>query len=113
MSHDTSAMHVETLTYLDCLDAAPIAEFRSSPPSPYEFVNWRDTGCELHPSCLNCPEETCIYDEPRGMQVRRKLARTLQALSLVRSEGLTVEEVAQVMQCSPRTIQRYLANPPS
>jgi predicted DNA-binding transcriptional regulator YafY len=47
------------------------------------------------------------------MQLRRKLARTMQALSLVRQEGLTVQEVAQVMQCSPRTIQRYLANPPS
>lgn len=24
---------------------------------------YRDTGCFLHPSCLNCPRAVCVYDE--------------------------------------------------
>jgi hypothetical protein len=24
---------------------------------------WKDEGCALHPRCLECPEETCVYDD--------------------------------------------------
>ena len=31
-----------------------------------EETHYRDTGCELAPSCLQCPMERCVYDEPEG-----------------------------------------------
>ena len=29
-----------------------------------EYAAYQDTGCELAPSCLNCPLARCKYDEP-------------------------------------------------
>ncbi|MBI2885731.1 MAG: GntR family transcriptional regulator [Chloroflexi bacterium] len=31
-----------------------------------EHVHYQDTGCTVAPSCLHCPLERCIYDEPLG-----------------------------------------------
>ena len=33
---------------------------------PPEYCRYRDEGCELADSCLNCPLSKCIYDEPGG-----------------------------------------------
>ena len=47
-----------------------------------------DTGCELHKSCLNCPEEVCIYDlfdinqETRTRQRRELKCQDLTELDL-------------------------------
>ena len=30
-----------------------------------EFANYRDTGCELAPSCLRCPFARCQYDKEK------------------------------------------------
>ncbi len=35
---------------------------------PPEYCHYRDEGCDLAESCLNCPFEQCIYDEPGGKQ---------------------------------------------
>ncbi len=29
-----------------------------------EYANYRDTGCDLAPSCLSCPFVRCRYDKP-------------------------------------------------
>ena len=33
-----------------------------------EYVDYRDTGCELAPSCLNCPFIRCRYDYSDGIR---------------------------------------------
>ena len=35
---------------------------------PPEYHHYRDEGCEMADSCLNCPFPQCIYDEPRNRQ---------------------------------------------
>lgn len=31
-----------------------------------EHTHYQDTGCAISPSCLSCPLEQCIFDEPIG-----------------------------------------------
>ncbi len=33
-----------------------------------EHADYRDTGCDLAPSCLRCPLRRCRYDEPRAVR---------------------------------------------
>lgn len=71
-------------------------------------VNWKDTGCELYPSCLNCPRETCIEEEPRAILRERMNDRALEMMAL-KAEGKTVKEIARAFKVSIRTVQRSLA----
>lgn len=72
-----------------------------------EYDNWRDRGCDLHPSCLNCPEPVCIYDLPRGKQTRR-LSLRQKSIRTLAANGMPNGRLAQLFKCSVRTIQRAL-----
>jgi len=68
-------------------------------------IEYRDTGCDLHPACLSCPLPRCRYDEPHGsVSVRRR--ETMQAAARLRSKGLMVSEVAQQLGISERSVYR-------
>ncbi len=71
-------------------------------------VNWRDEGCELFPSCLNCPLPRCIEEEPRGKQRLRMLARARRMAEL-RRDGKSIKQIAVLFEVSKRTVQRALA----
>ena len=71
-------------------------------------INWRDTGCEIFSSCLNCPLEKCMEDEPRGRQRLRMMARSKRMLEL-KSRGKSISEISRIFQVSQRTVQRALA----
>jgi DNA-binding transcriptional ArsR family regulator len=71
-------------------------------------VNWKDTGCEIYSSCLNCPLDKCMEEEPRGRQRLRMLARSKRMAEL-RDQGKSICEIARGFQVSPRTVQRALA----
>ena len=45
-----------------------------------ENAEYRDTGCELAPSCLSCPFVRCRYDYPDGIR------------GLWRAEGIAPKE---------------------
>ena len=75
---------------------------------PPEYCHYQDTGCELARSCLNCPFEKCIYDEPRGRQRYTKRLRNQQILRLFTTEGKGIRELATIFGVSQRTIQRAL-----
>lgn len=72
-----------------------------------EYVNWRDGGCDLNPSCLSCPLPKCIEEEPRGRQ-RRRLDGRSSAMKLMRRQGKSVREIAGTFMVSVRTVQRAL-----
>jgi DNA-binding CsgD family transcriptional regulator len=72
-------------------------------------VEWRDEGCELSPSCLNCPLPKCVEDEPRGQQRLRMEARRRRTAEL-RRRGQSVKEIAGLFGVSRRTVQRALEN---
>ena len=73
-----------------------------------EQVSWRDEGCELFPSCLNCPLPGCIEEEPRGKQRLRMLARARRMAEL-RRDGKSIKEIAELFGVTKRTVQRALA----
>ena len=68
-----------------------------------------DTGCVIHPSCLSCPMERCIYDEPqegrRETQQRRDQAIYRQYLA----QGHDIRALAERFGVSRRTVHRAVA----
>ena len=68
---------------------------------------YRDEGCDLFPSCLNCPLERCIYERPRGKQKMRLEARA-KGMAELRRRGKSLKQIAEVFGVSPRTVQRAL-----
>jgi len=70
-------------------------------------IQWRDQGCGLFPSCLNCPRARCIEEEPRGKQKLRSQARA-RHMAALREQGKTVVQIAGLYGVSVRTVQRAL-----
>ncbi len=73
-----------------------------------EFYRYEDTGCEVSPSCLDCPLPQCKYDDPTWFQRHRRIARDLKVWSTMQSEGLTVEEAAERFSVTVRTVFRIM-----
>ena len=74
---------------------------------PPEFCVWRDEGCEVSDSCLNCPLPRCAYDAPRGAL---KLARDRRDREMVfqRRRGKSFAVIAASFGVSRRTVSRAL-----
>ncbi len=77
---------------------------------PPEYCHYKDEGCELAESCLNCPFPSCIYDEPGGKQHLLKRQRDREIVRLFKKEGKGVKELAAIFGISQRTVQRALKN---
>src|SRR3989304_1304402 len=73
-----------------------------------EYRQYRDEGCDLADSCLNCPFPKCIYDEPGGKQRWLKRLRAREMVRLFTIKGKGVKELAQMFAVSQRTVQRAL-----
>jgi len=82
----------------------PELGFEDLPP---EQCHYRDEGCELHPSCLDCPLPSCRHDQPGGAQRRIKRLRDSEVRRL-RRRGHSVQELAQRFGVSRRTIHRIM-----
>jgi len=93
------------------LEAEPLNEEDSSsvePDLPPEYCRYRDEGCDLADSCLDCPFPQCIYEQPRGRQHWLKKRRDREIARLVNSEGRGIKELALMFGVSQRTVQRAL-----
>ncbi|MBI2328556.1 MAG: hypothetical protein HYU85_02805 [Chloroflexi bacterium] len=75
---------------------------------PPEYCHYRDEGCELADSCLNCPFTRCIYDEVGGKQRWLKRLRAREMTRLFTTEGKAIKELALMFGVSQRTVQRAL-----
>jgi len=75
---------------------------------PPEYCHYRDEGCELAESCLECPFARCIYDEPGGRRRWMKRRREREIARLHINEGKKVKELAEMFGISERTVQRDL-----
>jgi hypothetical protein len=75
---------------------------------PPEYCHYKDEGCELADSCLDCPFPDCIYSQPRGKQHWLKELRDGEVLRLFTTQGKGVKELALMFGVSRRTIQRIL-----
>ena len=73
-----------------------------------EHIHYRDNGCDLYPSCLNCPLPRCRYEEPGGAPAMLRTGRDATIVRLSREQGLSVDELAARFGLSRRTIFRVL-----
>jgi hypothetical protein len=73
-----------------------------------EFFHYRDEGCDLAATCLNCPFPQCIYEQPGGRQHWLKMARNREIIRLFTREGKEIKELALMFGVSTRTVQRSL-----
>ena len=74
-------------------------------PEEHEY---RDDGCDLFPSCLNCPFPVCRYDEPGTKVHWAKRLRDREVLRSYNKEGTSVKELARRYGLSQRTIYRII-----
>ena len=77
---------------------------------------YRDTGCEVSPSCLRCPLPVCKYDLPKHQRPEavleersRKHGRRAQEIAEGYRGGESVEELAARFGVSVRTVYRALS----
>jgi hypothetical protein len=73
-----------------------------------ENIEYRDTGCDLYPSCLRCPLPRCRYDDPGGAAQMLRTGRDATILRLAERDGLPVDRLAEMFGLSRRTIFRVL-----
>uniref|UniRef100_A0A6M3LXX3 Putative transposase n=1 Tax=viral metagenome TaxID=1070528 RepID=A0A6M3LXX3_9ZZZZ len=69
---------------------------------------YQDTGCELAPSCLNCPFPVCREDDGYTVRAFIKRRRDAEILELCQA-GLSVGELAERFGLSERSIWRITA----
>ena len=74
-----------------------------------EETHYRDTGCELAPSCLQCPMERCVYDEPEGGRGAERASRDAEIYKLYREQRQDIQALAARFGVSRRTIHRAVA----
>ena len=86
-------------------------EIRTTQESVWDLLpedfSYTDGGCELAPSCLNCPFPWCIKEEPWGKEKFFKRRRAERMLEL-NQEGKSITEIARIFEVSTRTVQRAL-----
>lgn len=69
---------------------------------------YRDEGCNLAESCLNCPFDECFYDRYENNQARKMAERAKEITKLFTVENKEVREIAQQYGLSKRTVFRDL-----
>jgi hypothetical protein len=76
-----------------------------------EHADYRDTGCEIAPSCLRCPLARCQYDEPQSQRRRLIAAARDREIVLLRERyGVTVRRLADTYGLAMRTVFRILSD---
>jgi len=74
-----------------------------------ERYHYRDEGCELAPSCLECPFPRCVFEETGGKRHGIKEMRNNEIRRLFFSGQWQVSALAARFRVSTRTVQRALA----
>ena len=68
-------------------------------------INFKDSGCRFSASCLNCPIEICIYDNPslvRNLEKNRRDENIIKD----RAQGLSNKQISEKYNISIRTVHR-------
>lgn len=72
-----------------------------------EYVDWKDTGCQVHPLCRACPLQVCVHDLPHGLMDLNTERRREQILQL-RDAGKKPREIAEALGIHEQTVFRVL-----
>lgn len=87
---------------LDVVDQAVLPRVRTI--ELVDGMEFPDSGCALHPSCLRCPRARCIEDERAEGNVRRDR----QIARLYAQRGGRVAELAAAFGVTTRQISRIV-----
>ena len=71
-----------------------------------KMTHTADRGCNLSPSCLECPLPECKYDAPGREKERRRILEDQRMLAIIMREHLSSVEAAQRFGVTERTIFR-------
>ena len=71
-----------------------------------EFCQYRDEGCELAASCLSCPFQRCLHDQPGNRQSLLKTLRDREIRTLFHTNHKGIKDLAAMFSVSTRTVQR-------
>lgn len=74
-----------------------------------EQTYYADSGCEVSRSCLDCPLPKCKYDDPTWYQRYRRQGRDREVAAAYQEGRLSVFQVAQRFNVSPRTVHRAIS----
>ena len=80
----------------------PVVQRRVSPKS----ACLPDTGCEVSPTCLDCPLSQCKLDDPDWYRYWLLRTKHLAISQAIERDGLTVESAASRFGVTTRTIRR-------
>ena len=69
-------------------------------------MSFRDTGCDLYPSCLACPLVKCRYDVMGGAAALLRVWRNNRMV--VMAKGASVDDIAAEFEVSRKTVFRVL-----
>lgn len=72
-----------------------------------ENADYRDDGCDVSPSCLNCPLPMCRYEVHGGVSTIDRIERYRRIREL-HAAGLSAAAIAEQVGCSRRTVSRAL-----
>ena len=68
-----------------------------------------DDGCDVSRSCLKCPLPKCKYDDPAGYQTFKRKQKYQEWFKIVKEEGLSNQQAADLFGVTPRTMFRIKA----
>ena len=73
-----------------------------------EHKDYQDEGCELFPSCLQCPLSRCRYDYQAEGRRPARMLRDQEVMKQRRETGRSATELARMFGLSTRTVQRII-----
>lgn len=73
-----------------------------------ELTAYRDTGCDLHPSCLVCPLAQCRYDDPGWLHREKRVQRDQEIIQARSLENIPIADLANRFGLSTRTVHRII-----
>ena len=68
-----------------------------------------DAGCEVSPSCLNCPLSRCKHDDPKWYTAIRRFGPSLRLYAEMQRDHLSITAAAFRFGMKPRSITRIRA----
>ncbi len=76
-----------------------------------KMLAYKDTGCKLNPTCLDCPISTdeCPLFTPGGIRKYVKKEK-ISSIRILHQEGKTTTELTKIFNVSRSTIQRATHN---
>ena len=93
------------VTALETPAPVPLAPVRSD--TLPENTRYKDDGCDVSQTCLDCPLPLCKYDDPGWLQRESRRTRDDEIFRL-RQERVSVAEISQRFGISTRTVHRIV-----